>query len=128
LFVELAVAAACLFRAELFAGRLFPDRPLQLAALSREDLLVVGVALLGVSSVAAAAPGVIRFAGKMLWFAQGSRQAQFLASMAGSWEELAKSVLELFVGAALAAKAGRLGSALDRAYRNSGGHEGADEA
>jgi hypothetical protein len=48
--VELAIAAAFLFRGDALAGRLFSDRRLQRADVSRKDLLILGLALFGVSA------------------------------------------------------------------------------
>jgi hypothetical protein len=123
ILVELAVAAACLFGGEFLGDRLFSGRRYLSSDVSRETLLVVGLALLGVSNVAAAAPDIIQFAGRAIWFAQGSRQAQFLPSMEQSWQRLSERVLELIVGGALVIKAGRIGSALARLYQDRSEHE-----
>jgi hypothetical protein len=117
ILVELAVAGAFVMKAESLSDRMFSSHPLQIAGLSRRDLLIGGIALLGVSVVVGAAPGIVRFAGQAIWFAQGSKQAEFLPSMERSWQSLANDVLALIVGGALLAKAGTLGSMLDRRIR-----------
>jgi hypothetical protein len=114
---ELAIASVLVIKAESLAERLFPGHPVEIAGLSRRDLLIGGIALLGVSTVIGAAPGILRFVGQAIWLAQGTRQAEFVPTMERSWESLSNSVLELIVGGALLAKAGTLGSVLDRRYR-----------
>jgi hypothetical protein len=115
--IELAVAGAFVIKAESLADRMFSSQPLQIAGLSRRDLLIVGIALLGVSTVAGGVPGILRFAGQAIWFAQGTRQAEFFPSMERSWQSLANDVLALVVGGTLLLKAAMLGSALDGCYR-----------
>jgi hypothetical protein len=112
----LAVAAVCLFRGRLVADRVFAKHRFEASGISRRDLLVVGLALLGVSLVAAGMPSVLGFIGQVVWYAEGSRQSQFLPSMEQSWQPLANNLLDVIVGAALVATAGRIGWVLDRRY------------
>src|SRR5258708_3190884 len=121
---ELAVSGACVFRGRQLASRMFTEDRLQLGSVSRRDVLVVGVALLGVSSVVAAVPSILQFIGGALWFAQGSRQAEFLPSMERSWQALSNNVLELIVGATLVLTASRLASALDHRYAGTAAQSG----
>jgi hypothetical protein len=117
ILIELAAAGAFLIMADSLADRMFSRRPLEIAGVTRRDLLIVGIALLGVSIVTGAAPGILRFAGQALWFAQGTKQSQFLPSMERSWESLAKDALALVVGGTLLMKAAPFGSALDGRIR-----------
>lgn len=117
-FAEVVVAAACLVGGDIVAGRIFSDRRrIQATNVSREDLLVVGIALVGVSTVAAAAPNIIEVLGKVIWFAQGSLQPQFLASMEGLWEPSVRHVLELVIGLVLVTKASAVASMVNRSPR-----------
>jgi uncharacterized membrane protein YoaT (DUF817 family) len=114
-FAELVVALACIFAADILASRLFSDRPrIQLANVARADLLVVGIALVGVSTVASAVPTLVQFVGRAIWFAQGTLQSQFLPSTERSWEPLSREVLSFLIGVVLVTRAGRLGAMLDR--------------
>jgi len=115
---ELAIAAALVFRGDWLASHLFSESRVAIANFSRRDVLIVGLALLGVSSIAEAAPEILQFIGRAIWFAEGSRQAQFLPSMERSWQPLVRATLELVVGGAMVLKAGRFGSALDGRYRS----------
>jgi len=63
----LAVATACVFGARFLAARIFASHELGLGGLSRHDLLTVGLALLGTSSVAAGVPGLLPFVGRAAW-------------------------------------------------------------
>jgi hypothetical protein len=117
----LAVAAACLFGAQSVAARVFAEHEFVLGEVSRQDLLMVGVALLGVSTVVSGLPGIIQFVGRAVWYAEGSRQSSFLPAMAQSWQPLTNNVLEIVVGAVLAARAGRLAAALDDRYAHTEG-------
>ena len=112
----LVVAAACVFGGERIASRIFPEDHLELADISRQDMLLVGLALIGVSTIASATPAILQFFGKAIWYAQGSRQSQFLPSMEQSWQDLATHALELIAGGVLVLMASRLASALDRRY------------
>jgi hypothetical protein len=95
---ELVVSAACVFWGSQLARRMFAeDRP-QLATVSRHDVLVVGIALLGISSIVAAVPSILQFIARAIWYAQGSLQSQFLPSMERSCQPLSGNVLELVVG------------------------------
>jgi hypothetical protein len=111
---QLVVSAACVFRGSQLARRIFADDPVQLVNVSRHEVLVVGIALLGISSIVAALPNILQFIGRAIWYAQGSLQSQFLPSMERSWQTLSTSVLELIVGSVLMLKAQKLASALDR--------------
>jgi hypothetical protein len=117
ILIELAVASAFLIKAESLAARMFSARPLEIAGVTRRDLLIVGIALLGVSVVTGAVPGILRFAGQAIWFAQGTKQADFFPSMERSWQSLANDVLALVVGGTLLAKAATFGSVLDGRIR-----------
>ena len=121
---SLGVAVACLLRGQLLADRVFAVHRFKLAQVTRRDLLVVGLALLGVSTISAGVPGILQFIGRTMWYAEGSRQSMFFPSMERSWEPLANNVLELIVGGALVAMAGRLASALDARYGDTfGAHD-----
>jgi len=117
IFAELAVAGALVFKADALADRMFSSQRLEITGLSRRDLLIGGIALYGVSVVAGAVPGILRFAGQAIWFAQGTKQAEFFPAMERSWQSLASDVLALFVGGTLLAKAVTFGSALDGRLR-----------
>jgi hypothetical protein len=67
--------------------------------------------------VAGAVPGLLRFAGQAIWFAQGTKQAEFFPSMERSWQSLANDVLALGIGGTLLTKAATLGSRLDSRIR-----------
>jgi hypothetical protein len=102
------------FRGSQLARRIFADDPVQLVNVSRHEVLVVGIALLGISSIVAALPNILQFIARAIWYAQGSLQSQFLPSMERSWQTLSTSVLELIVGSVLMLTANKLASALDR--------------
>ena len=111
---ELVVSAACVFRGNQLARRIFAEDRLQLGNVSRQDVLLVGIALLGISSIVAAVPSLLQFIARAVWYSQGSLQSQFLPSMERSWQALSSNVLELIVGVALVLTANKLASALDR--------------
>lgn len=116
---ELVVSAACVFRGSQLAKRIFAEDRLQRTNISRHDGMVVGIALIGVSSIVAAVPNILQFLARAMWYAQGSLQAQFSPSMEGMWLALSNSVLEVIVGSALVLTAGKLASALDRRLSSS---------
>ena len=109
----LGVAAACLFGADWLASRVFEDEDFGLDTLSRRDLLEVGLVLLGVSTALGGVPALLQFAGTALWYAEGSRQSMFSATMERSWDPVVNGVLEILIGGALAGGARRLSSVLD---------------
>lgn len=116
---ELVMSAVCVFRGSQLARRIFAEDRLQLGNVSRHDVLVVGIALLGISSIVAAASSILQFIVRAIWYAQGSLQSQFLPSMEGSWQALSSKVVELIVGSALVLTANKLASALDRGLSSS---------
>jgi hypothetical protein len=110
---ELLVAAICLFAGSALAERFFDDRPAAMS-ISQQDLLMVGLVLIGVSKVVAGLPAILRFAGQALWYAQGSQQSSFLPAMERSWTALVNNMLEVVVGGLLVAKSRWLASKLGR--------------
>jgi hypothetical protein len=120
----LVVAAICLLRAEALAAKIFDDDEIELSGLSRADLFLVGLLLLGISIALEGVPGLLQFAGKALWYAEASRQSMFMPAMERSWEPLVNSVLALVIGGAVTAGARRLAAALDMDSTSSPhGHE-----
>lgn len=110
------VAAICLFAGESLARAFFADERFAIAGPSRRDLLVTGVSLLGISIALAGLPGILQIAGVAVWYAEGSRQSLFGATMESWWETLVNSGLALLVGGITAASAGRIASILDAKY------------
>jgi hypothetical protein len=111
-----AVAAVCLFAGGSLARVLFADERFAITGLSRFDLLVAGVALLGLSIALAGVPGILQIAGVAVWYAEGSRQPLFMATMEGWWDTLVNSGLSLLVGGFTAASAARIASALNARF------------
>ena len=110
------VAAVCLFAGEALARAFFAEERFAITGPSRRDLLVTGVALLGLSIALAGVPGILQIVAVSVWYAEGSRQSLFLATMEGWWETLVNSGLALLVGAITAASAARIASVLDAGY------------
>ena len=99
------------------ARKLFPETPANIPALTRADLITVGVVLMALSLIATALPELIVFAGRLIWFGEASRQSQFLPMIEQSWQTVAYSFIELALGIALAARAGAVASFFDRRDR-----------
>jgi hypothetical protein len=110
------VATICLFAGESLARAFFADERFAIRGPSRRDLLVTGVSLLGLSIALAGLPGILQIAAVALWYAEGSRQSLFVATMEGWWETLVNSGLALLVGGITAASAARIASVLDAKY------------
>jgi hypothetical protein len=118
---DVIVAAVCLFAGESLARAFFADERFATTGLSRRDLLVTGVSLLGLSIALAGLPGILQIAAVAVWYAEDSRRSLFMATMAAWWETLVNSGLALLVGSITAASAVKIASALDaRAARTSG--------
>jgi hypothetical protein len=113
---NLVVASVCLFGGESVARKFFADEQLAVTGLSRRDLLVTGVSLLGLSIALAGVPGILQTGAIALWYAEGSRQPLFLTTMQRSWDTLVNSGLALLVGSITAASAVWIASALDARY------------
>ena len=105
-------AAVCLLRGDVLADQIFGNHELAFR-LSRRDVLVVGLLLVGVSTALGSVPGLVQVVGKAVWHVEGSRQALFWPSMERSWESLVNHFLTFIVGVALAIRAGSVASALD---------------
>jgi hypothetical protein len=118
---NLVVACVCLFGGASIARRFFTQERLGVTGLSRRDLLVTGISLLGLSIALAGLPGIVQVGAVALWYAEDSRQAMFGTTMERWWETLVNSGLALLVGSITAAAAVRIASALD--VRNGGTHE-----
>lgn len=110
------VAAVCLFAGEALARAFFAEERFAITSPSRRDLLVTGVSLLGLSIALAGLPGILQIVAVSVWYAEGSRQALFVATMQGWWETLVNSGLALLVGGMTAASAARIASVLDARY------------
>jgi hypothetical protein len=113
---DLVIAAVCLFAGEALARAFFSEERSAITGLSRRDLLVTGVSLLGVSIALAGLPGVLQVVAVSLWYAEESRQAQFMATMETWWETLVNSGLALLVGGITIASAAKIASVLDARY------------
>ncbi len=111
---RVAVAWACLVWGREIAARVLAENQAQFGGASAKDLLVVGLALLGVGLAVDAIPGLLELAGKAVWYAQGARQSQFLPSMEHSWQAVANDALKVIVGGVLAMNARRVGSIVGR--------------
>ena len=72
-------------------------------------LIPKGIALAGL-------PGVLQVVGVSVWYAEGSRQAQFMATMETWWETFVNSGLALLVGGITVASAAKIASVLDARY------------
>jgi hypothetical protein len=118
ILADLAVALACILFGDTLASRVFFERRIHVQNVLRKDLLIAGIGLLGVATVASAAPGIAEFVVKTIWFAQGSLQSQFRPLIERSWEQLSRGVLSLVVGLVLVTKTGRLGTMLDGRYES----------
>lgn len=110
---SLVVAGGCLFGGAALGRRFFGDAPIEAARITRRDLLVVGVALLGLSMALAGVPGIVEIAAKAAWYAEGSRQSMFWPVLRQSTDVVVNSLLALLIGTATAASAGRIASVLD---------------
>lgn len=113
---NLLVASVCLFGGKSVARRFFADERIAVTALSRRDLLVTGVSLLGLSILLAGLPGIVQIGAVALWYAEGSRQPMFMSTMERWWDTLVNSGLALLVGGITAAASVRIASALDARY------------
>ena len=117
-FSVIATAFICLRYGKMLAERLFEEDEKEPPRISRRDLLSVGVAVLGVGLAANALPAVIQFAGRLLWFAESSRQSLLPDLFRNSWEPLSSSLLQLGIGMALAIKAGTIAAKLDHSNQH----------
>ena len=107
------VACICLFAGRAIAAKLFADDTVSMDGLSRRDLLAVGLSMLGVSMALSGVPGLLQFAGRLLWYADGTRRAQFLPAMEQSWSPAANNLIELALGWGIASGAGKIAAKLD---------------
>lgn len=107
------VAVVCLAGGESIARRVFVDDAIDAPGLSRQDLLMVGVALLGVGIALSGVPGLIQAGVTAIWYAEGSRQLMFWPAMQQSSQVLADSAVTVVVGSAAAMFAGRVAAAID---------------
>ena len=113
----LLVAGVCLIGGEPIARELFSDAELAISGLTRRDLLVAGVALLGLTTALASIPAIIRIGAEALSYTEGTRQRLFWAAMEDSWQTLSDNGLALIVGAVTVRLAGRIAAALDPEFR-----------
>jgi hypothetical protein len=74
---------------------------------------------MGVGTIAAALPDLLKSAGRAVWDAEASRQSLFIPYVERSWEPLANRALECVVGGLLVANAHRLAARLDSRGRRS---------
>ena len=110
---SIVVAAVCLLAGDTIARRFFQDAAIDAGRLRRSDLLIAGVALLGLSVALSGVPGVIEIAAKAVWYAEGTRQSMFWPAMRESSEVAVASLLVLLVGTTIAASADWLADLLD---------------
>lgn len=94
---RVVVAAVCLASGEAIARSSFADHAIEAKGLSRRDLLIVGIALLGVSIALSGVPGLIQAAGKAIYYTEGSRQSMFWPAIQQSWQGLAHSAVAVLV-------------------------------
>lgn len=87
------------------AARLFPATPIAARPGARE-LMVVGVALIGVSVAVSALPSLLQAVGVAIYYAEASRQAFAKARFEREWPEWLREVLTLASGLAVAGLAG----------------------
>lgn len=108
------VAWLLLGTADDLASRLFPAVPLP-AGFSTRDLLVTGVALLGLSMAVSALPAPIQGLGIAIYYAEAMRQQFAEARFEREWPEFIREALTLATGLAVAASSkplvARLGGA-----------------
>jgi hypothetical protein len=107
------ISATCLIFGKPIAGVLFSEASSNLSAVTRHDLLTVGLAVIGVSLITGALPAVIQFVGRLVWFGEASRQSQLGPILEQSWESLSFALLEMAIGLALALKAGSVATFID---------------
>ena len=106
---NLAVALIAIFGADRIAARLFPATPI-VSNLSRQDLLRVGIALLGLWMCLDAVTALLRAAGALAFYWQLQVPA---ASLERSWPQALANVFTLAVGAVVARSARRLAARLN---------------
>ena len=107
----LAVAIVALTAAPRIAARLFPATPLGVAA-STQDLLFVGIALIGVWVTVEALVSLLRAAGAVVFYWQLRVPA---ASLERSWPQALANLFTLAVGIAVVRWARSLAARLDHA-------------
>ena len=108
---SLAVALIALFGADRIAAQLFPPTPLA-ANISRQDLLRVGIALLGLWMCLDAVTALLRAAGAMAFYWQLQVPG---ASLERSWPQALANVFTLVAGVVVARSARTLAARLDAA-------------
>ena len=109
----LLVAGICLVGGRAIAGEFFPDEALHISGLSRQDLLLVGIVLLGLALALDGIPSTLRILGEALWYAENDRQPFFWAAMRNRWQLLADSGLSILVGGITSGLAGKIARTLD---------------
>ncbi len=107
---NLVIAAVCLLAAGRVAAMLFPLTPMPLTG-SRRDLLVVGIALIGVWVAADGVVALLRAGGAYVYYTQQGLPA---SSLERSWPQVVANVAALMVGGGLAFAAPRLAARLGR--------------
>ena len=98
------VAACCLLRAERIARRFFPEAAIAVAPdLPRRDWLLVAISLVGMVWILLGIPTIVRTAGRVIWFAEASRQMMLGEILRQSAEALINAVLSVLPGIAVVA-------------------------
>ena len=105
------VAWLLLGTADDLAARLFPAVPAPFAVGPR-DLLVIGLALVGVSVAASAIPALVQGLGLAVYYGEATRQAFAESRFEREWPELVREALTLVVGLILAAASRPIASRL----------------
>lgn len=106
---NLAVALIAIFGADRIAILLFPATPLT-GAVTRQDLLSVGIALLGLWICVDAAVAMLRAAGAVVFYWRAQVPA---ASLERAWPQTLANIVALGGGFAVARFAQRLAARLD---------------
>jgi len=107
---NLALALIALFASDRIAVALFPAMPLPLEG-NRQDVLFVGIAILGLWIAADGAVAILRGAGAFVHYSQHQVPS---ASLERSWPRLIGDLIACVTGVILAVSARRVAARLDR--------------
>ena len=101
------VAAACIVKGDAIAAALVPETTIGIS-LTRQELLSIGIALIGVALIASAVPDLALTIGQSVYYGEASRNEYFMAAMEQSWMPALKAFLASVAGAVLARNSQRL--------------------
>lgn len=107
------VAVAFLWGGRTAASVIFSEEPISTNGLPRRDWLFIGISLIGLTWALSGVPALIEAIGRVIWYAEASRQPMFAEAMRQSSDEIVNAGLSVLMGAAVVVSARGLSNRLD---------------